>query len=47
MLASDTGTVERFWHTVATVGTEHAKTELQEWIAKHQFSSHMRILARK
>ncbi len=37
----------RFWGQVAMKTSSQAKKELQEWIARHGLSSHMRILARK
>ena len=39
--------VGRFWETVARHGSAEAKQELQAWITKHRFSSHMRVVARK
>ena len=40
----DTG---RFWNLLSKEGTETAKEEFQEWISKNNFSSHMRVLAKK
>lgn len=37
----------RFWTHVARKGTAEAKKELQDWITRNGFSSHMRILAIK
>jgi SAM-dependent methyltransferase len=37
----------RFWSQVAKKGTPQAKKELQEWISRNGFSSHMRVLAVK
>jgi 2-polyprenyl-3-methyl-5-hydroxy-6-metoxy-1,4-benzoquinol methylase len=37
----------RFFSTVSRHGTESAKQELQYWLKSHQFSSHMRVIARK
>ncbi|MDD5005715.1 MAG: class I SAM-dependent methyltransferase [Candidatus Omnitrophica bacterium] len=38
---------DRFWHFLAQEGSEKTKEELQQWISKNGFSSHMMILARK
>ena len=38
---------DRFWETLSKRGTSESKQELQAWITKHGFSSHMRILAQK
>lgn len=37
----------RFFKTVSKYGTDVAKKELQDWIRKHKFSSHMRVIARR
>ncbi len=37
----------RFWDTLAKEGTDASKNELQGWIAKNNFSSHMMVLAKK
>jgi SAM-dependent methyltransferase len=37
----------RFFRTVSKRASDRAKKELQSWIADHQFSSHMRVVARK
>ena len=37
----------RFFKTVALNGSVKAKKELQSWISRHHFSSHMRIIAQK
>lgn len=37
----------RFFRAVLRYGTDESKTELQSWIRKHNFSSHMRIIARR
>jgi 2-polyprenyl-3-methyl-5-hydroxy-6-metoxy-1,4-benzoquinol methylase len=37
----------RFFKTVSRCGTEEAKRELQRWIRVNNFSSHMRIIAKK
>ena len=39
--------VARFWRTVARNGSAEAKQDLQAWITRHGFSSHMRVVARK
>jgi SAM-dependent methyltransferase len=38
---------DRFFRTVSSHGTEDAKRDLQTWIRTHNFSSHMRVVARK
>jgi 2-polyprenyl-3-methyl-5-hydroxy-6-metoxy-1,4-benzoquinol methylase len=38
---------ERFWQVVARTGSDTCKEELQSWISRHGFSSHMRIIARR
>jgi hypothetical protein len=35
------------WNLLANEGTETAKEEFQEWISRNNFSSHMRIVAKK
>jgi 2-polyprenyl-3-methyl-5-hydroxy-6-metoxy-1,4-benzoquinol methylase len=37
----------RFFKTVSRYGTADAKRDLQEWIRLNNFSSHMRVIARK
>lgn len=37
----------RFFRTVSKYGEEQSKKELQGWIQKHNFSSHMRVVAKK
>lgn len=37
----------RFFKTVARHGSEGAKRDLQQWIRENNFSSHMRIIARR
>lgn len=37
----------RFFKTVSRYGTEEAKRDLQHWIRANNFSSHMRVIARK
>ncbi|MDD2762776.1 MAG: class I SAM-dependent methyltransferase [Opitutaceae bacterium] len=39
--------VGRFWATLSRNGSAEAKQDLQAWITKHRFSSHMRVLAQK
>lgn len=37
----------RFFKTVSRHGTDEAKRDLQQWIRANNFSSHMRVIARK
>ncbi len=37
----------RFWASVAKRASQEAKDELQSWITRYNFSSHMRLLARR
>lgn len=37
----------RLWDLVARTASPEAKAELQDWIRRHQFSSHMQALARR
>jgi hypothetical protein len=37
----------RFFKTVSRYGTAEAKRDLQQWIRINNFSSHMRVIARK
>ena len=37
----------RFWNLLSKKGTEACKEEIQEWISRNNFSSHMRIVAKK
>lgn len=37
----------RWWSCLARTGREDAKRDLQQWIATHGWSSHMRVVARK
>jgi SAM-dependent methyltransferase len=39
--------IGRFFETVRTFGSEVSKQRLQEWIAEFNFSSHMRVIARR
>jgi len=47
MIMNEKVNVGSFWELFAEKGTLDAKKELQDWISRHGFSSHMRILARK
>jgi len=37
----------RFFRTLSRYGTDEAKRELQQWIRSNNFSSHMRVIAKK
>ncbi|MFH2047093.1 MAG: class I SAM-dependent methyltransferase [Pseudomonadota bacterium] len=37
----------RFFSTVSKYGSAQAKKDLQSWIGRHNFSSHMRVIAQK
>lgn len=37
----------RFFKTVSRYGTDEAKQDLQQWIRENNFSSHMRVVAKK
>lgn len=37
----------RFFCTVAKYGTKESKSDLQEWLKRYNFSSHMRVVAKK
>jgi 2-polyprenyl-3-methyl-5-hydroxy-6-metoxy-1,4-benzoquinol methylase len=39
--------IGRFWKLVKSKGSSDCKKELQEWLVRHQMSSHMRVIARK
>lgn len=39
--------LDRFWRHLGRFGSPEAKRELQQWIGRHAFSSHMRVLARR
>lgn len=45
--SSDSLKIDRFWYSLAQEGSEKSKNELQEWICRNGFSSHMMVLARK
>lgn len=47
MITNEDVDAGRFWNLFSKKGTEKAKQELQTWIAKHNFSSHMQVVARK
>lgn len=47
MIKNDGVDVGRFWDLLAKEGTESCKAELQEWISRNNFSSHIRIVAKK
>ena len=47
MIKNDGIDAGRFWDLLAKDGTEACKKEFQEWVAKNNFSSHMRVLAKK
>lgn len=47
MIAEENKKVGRFWETFANQGTPEAKQDLQNWISKHNMSSHIRVLAKK
>lgn len=44
---SDQADPGRFWKLLAEEGSERSKIELQKWISKNNFSSHMRVVAQK
>ncbi|MFA4967874.1 MAG: class I SAM-dependent methyltransferase [Candidatus Margulisiibacteriota bacterium] len=46
MIKEDGFKGDRFWTLLSEKGNETAKKELQAWIGKYNFSSHMRVLAR-
>ncbi len=47
MITKEKKKVGRFWEMFASQGTVEAKQELQDWISKHNMSSHIKVLARK
>lgn len=47
MIQNEGVDVGRFWNLLANEGTEICKEEFQDWISRNNFSSHMRILAKK
>lgn len=47
MIRNEKVKLERFWELLAVKGDEEAKRSLQNWIIKNNFSSHMRVLARR
>ena len=46
MIKNDGINLGRWWNTVCT-SSENAKNALQEWISRNNFSSHIRVVARK
>jgi 2-polyprenyl-3-methyl-5-hydroxy-6-metoxy-1,4-benzoquinol methylase len=47
MVLQENVDVGRFWKLIAEKASVEAKEELQQWITKNRFSSHMSILAKK
>lgn len=47
MTQNDGVDVGRFWDLVVKKGADKCKEEFQEWISRNNFSSHMRVLAKK
>jgi 2-polyprenyl-3-methyl-5-hydroxy-6-metoxy-1,4-benzoquinol methylase len=47
MIINEKVNVGYFWKLFAEKGTPDAKKDLQDWISRYGFSSHMQILARK
>lgn len=47
MIRNDGIDAGRFWNLLSKEGTETTKEEFQEWISRNNFSSHMRVLAKK
>jgi len=47
MIKNEGFDVNRFWNLFYKNGTEKGKEDLQEWITKNGFSSHMRVIAKK
>lgn len=47
MIVNEGVEIGRFWKMLAEQATAEAKSELQDWISRNCFSSHMKILARK
>jgi len=46
-ILKDGAQTDRFWRWLAQHGDAAAKRDLQQWVARHGLSSHMRILTRK
>ena len=47
MIVNEKVNVGSFWKLIADKGTPGAKKDLQDWITRYGFSSHMQILAKK
>lgn len=47
MIKNEGVNLGRFWNFLAKEGTETSKQELQNWISRNNFSSHIRVLAKK
>lgn len=47
MIKNEQTDLGRFWGLLAEKGRETSKDELQNWISRNNYSSHMRVLARK
>lgn len=47
MIRNDGIDAGKFWNLLSKEGTETAKEEFQEWISRNNFSSHLRIVAKK
>ncbi len=47
MIANEGNTPGRFWELLSHTGNDSCKQELQDWISRNNFSSHMRAIARK
>jgi len=47
MIRNEGVRLDRWWNSLAFRGTEGSKEELQEWIARNNLSSHMRVIAKK
>jgi 2-polyprenyl-3-methyl-5-hydroxy-6-metoxy-1,4-benzoquinol methylase len=47
MFENENQKIGRFWEAFSKYGTSESKKELQNWLSKHLFSSHMRVIARK
>ena len=47
MIRNDGIDAGRFWNLLAKEGTATCRKDLQEWISRNNFSSHMMVLAKK
>jgi SAM-dependent methyltransferase len=47
MIKNDGIDAGKFWDLLAKEGADKCKEEFQEWISRNNFSSHMRVLAKK